>query len=37
VGTAVTAANRDGAPGAAFTLRFPKALVVTAAEIADAG
>jgi two-component system sensor histidine kinase KdpD len=37
MGAAVTASNRDGARGAAFTLRFPKALVVTAAETADAG
>ena len=37
MGARVTAANRDGARGAAFTLRFPKALVLAAAATADAG
>jgi two-component system sensor histidine kinase KdpD len=37
MGATVTAANRDQARGAIFTLRFPKALVVTPAQTADAG
>jgi two-component system, OmpR family, sensor histidine kinase KdpD len=37
MGARVTAANRDDGPGAVFTVRFPHALVVSAAEATNAG